>query len=64
MDDELISKAIEIAKENHDGFCVDLLQRKLRIGCIKCSKLIEILEDRGIIGPFNPRENIRRVLVK
>jgi S-DNA-T family DNA segregation ATPase FtsK/SpoIIIE len=64
MDDELISRAIEIAKENQDGICVNLLQRTLRIGAFKSSKLIEELEMRGIIGSYDPSENIRRVLVK
>lgn len=64
MDDKLIEKAIDIAKENQEKFCLSLLQRKLKIGCIKSSKLIDILEERGIISAYNSQKNIREVLVK
>ena len=64
MNDELVIKAIEIAKENPDEFCISLLKRKLRIGCIKCSKIIEILEEKGIISQYNSQKNLREVLIK
>lgn len=64
MDDELIIKAIEIAKENYDNFCSNLLKRKLKIGGIKCSKLLEILENKKIISPYNSEEKRRNVLIR
>lgn len=64
MDDELIIKAIEIAKENYDNFSLNLLKRRLKIGCIKCSKLLETLEERGIISSYNSKDNVRKVLLK
>lgn len=64
MDNELIAKAIEIAKENSGNFGMSLLQRRMKLGCIKCSKLLEELENRGIIGPYNPENTLRTVLIK
>lgn len=63
MDNELIMKAIQIAKENPDNFCINLLKRKLRISHITCAKLLEVLEDRRIIGSYNAEENLRKVLI-
>ena len=63
MDEKLIIKSIEIAKENRENFCVALLQQKLKIGSIACAKLIEILENKGVISTYNPNEKIRRVLI-
>lgn len=64
MDEELVIKAIEIAKQNHENFSFSLLQRKLKVGCIKCSKLIETLEEKGIISPYNAQKSSREVLIK
>lgn|GEM_PF-3529732 len=64
MDNELIIKAIQIAKENPDNFSISLLQRKLKIGHITGAKLLEVLEGRRIIGSYSPKENLRKVLVE
>ncbi|KZL88726.1 DNA translocase FtsK [Clostridium magnum] len=63
MDDNLVTKAIQIAKENRDSFCVTLLQQKLKVGNITCAKLIDVLENRRIIEAYNPNKNVRRVLI-
>ncbi|WP_207130789.1 DNA translocase FtsK [Clostridium botulinum] len=63
IDDNLIMQAIQIAKENRDSFCVTLLQRKLKVGSIKCAKLIDVLENKRIIATYNPNENVRKVLI-
>ncbi|NLC29067.1 MAG: DNA translocase FtsK [Chloroflexi bacterium] len=41
---------------------VSMLQRKLRIGYTRSSRLIEKLEEDGIIGPPNPQTGTREVL--
>lgn len=63
MDDELIMQAIEIAKDNRDNFSLSLLQKKLKIGCIKCSKLIDILENKRVISSYDFQNNKRKVLI-
>ena len=49
-DDELADQAIEIIRQNNKA-SVSLLQRKLRIGYSRAARLIELLEERGIVGP-------------
>lgn len=48
--DDLLDKAIEIVRE-HDRASITLLQRKLRIGYSRAARLIDTMEEMGIIGP-------------
>lgn len=48
--DDLLDKAIEIVRE-HDRASITLLQRKLRIGYSRAARLIDAMEELGIIGP-------------
>ena len=48
--DELVDKAIELAK-NYNKLSTSLLQRRLRIGYPRAARLIDELEEQGIIGP-------------
>ena len=48
--DELFDKAIELAK-NYNKLSTSLLQRRLRIGYPRAARLIDELEEQGIIGP-------------
>ncbi|MFZ3070410.1 MAG: DNA translocase FtsK 4TM domain-containing protein [Anaerolineaceae bacterium] len=41
---------------------ISMLQRKLRIGYTRAARLVENLEDQGIIGPPNPQTGTREVL--
>jgi S-DNA-T family DNA segregation ATPase FtsK/SpoIIIE len=57
-DDELLSKAIEIIRETRRA-STSSLQRRLRIGYTRAARIIDILEERGILGPprgSEPRE--------
>ncbi len=57
-DDELYEEAKEIAIEHRQASSA-LLQRILRIGYARAARLIDQLEEEGIIGPANgsrPRE--------
>lgn len=57
-DDELYSEARRIVEEAGKA-STSFLQRKLRIGYARAARLIDILEDKGIIGPGDgakPRE--------
>jgi len=48
--DELLPKAIELVRQ-HQRASASMLQRRLRIGYSKAAQLIELLEQRGIVGP-------------
>lgn len=49
-DDDLFDPAVKIVLEEERG-SASLLQRKLGIGYNRASRLIEMMEERGIIGP-------------
>jgi len=57
-DEELITQAIEIIRETRRA-STSLLQRRLRIGYTRAARIMDILEERGIVGPpqgADPRE--------
>ena len=49
-DDDLIQKSIELA-QMHKKLSTSLLQRKLRIGYPRAARLMDELENEGIVGP-------------
>ena len=56
--DELLSAAIDVLRSTKRA-STSMLQRRLRIGYNRAARLMETLEDRGIVGPENgssPRE--------
>ena len=57
-EDELLNEAMEIVKAAGKA-SASLLQRRLRVGYARAARLLDILEDKGIIGPgegAKPRE--------
>jgi S-DNA-T family DNA segregation ATPase FtsK/SpoIIIE len=48
--DALLPKAIQLVRQ-HERASASLLQRRLRIGYSKAAQLIEMLEQRGVVGP-------------
>jgi len=57
-DDEMLSQAIEIIRETRRA-STSSLQRRLRIGYTRAARMIDILEERGMVGPprgSDPRE--------
>ena len=60
--DELFGEAIEIVKSTGRG-SVSLLQRKLRIGYSRASRLVDQLEEAGILGADQGGNQGRAVLV-
>ena len=54
----MLNKALEVLKSSKRA-STSMLQRRLRIGYNRAARLMEDLEDRGIVGPENgssPRE--------
>jgi DNA segregation ATPase FtsK/SpoIIIE-like protein len=49
LDDELLDKAEEVVRE-YEKASISLLQRRLKIGYSRAARLIDLLEERGIIG--------------
>ncbi len=60
-EDELLEEAIRIVREANRA-SVSLLQRRLRIGYTRAARLIDALEERGIIGPAQGGSAPREVL--
>jgi len=59
--DPLLYEAIdEIRRQGRAS--VSMLQRKMRIGYTRASRLIEAIEEQGIIGPPEPGTGTRQVL--
>lgn len=57
-DEELIEKCIEIIRREQKA-SVSLMQRRLRIGYTRAARIMDEIEDRGIVGPSRgaePRE--------
>ncbi len=57
-DDELLKEAIGVLKSTRRA-STSMLQRRLRIGYNRAARLMEVMENKGIVGPENgaqPRE--------
>jgi DNA segregation ATPase FtsK/SpoIIIE-like protein len=61
LDDDLFEKAEEIVRENGKA-SISLLQRRLRIGYSRAARLIDLLEDHGIIGHAESAGRGREIL--
>jgi S-DNA-T family DNA segregation ATPase FtsK/SpoIIIE len=57
-DDELLETAVEIIRQTRRA-STSSLQRRLRIGYTRAARLMDLLEERGVVGPprgSDPRE--------
>src|SRR5690625_3527411 len=51
VDDELFDDAVQLIIEMQSA-SVSMLQRRFRIGYTRAARLIDYMEDRGIVGPY------------
>jgi S-DNA-T family DNA segregation ATPase FtsK/SpoIIIE len=59
--DPLLDEAIDLARRQGRA-SVSMLQRRLRIGYTRAARLVETMEEKGIVGPPEPGTNAREVL--
>ena len=61
-EDELVQQAIDVVKQAQRA-SASLLQRRLRIGYPRAARLIDLLEEMGVVGPSQGSGKDRDVLV-
>ncbi len=59
--DPLISEAIDLVRREGRA-SITMLQRRMRIGYTRAARIIDALEDKGIISPALPNSQVREVL--
>lgn len=59
--DDMYDDAVAVVRELGKA-SISLLQRRLRIGYTRAAKLIDVLEDDGVVGPPQPGAKQRKVL--
>jgi S-DNA-T family DNA segregation ATPase FtsK/SpoIIIE len=60
-DEELVAKCLEIIKQERKA-STSMLQRRLRLGYTRAARVVDILEQRGIVGPKDGARD-REILV-
>jgi len=61
-EDDLLQRAIDVVKVQRKA-SISLLQRQLRIGYTRAARLIDLMEERGIVGPSEEGNRWREVLL-
>ena len=60
-EDELFNDAVSIIINSKQA-SISILQRKLRIGYTRAARLVDVMEEKGIVGPYDGR-NPRKILI-
>ena len=60
-EDDLLEEAIRVVREMRKA-SITLLQRRLRIGYTRSARLIDLLEEKGIVGPSKTGAQQREVM--
>ncbi len=61
-EDDLLGRAIEVVRLQRRA-SISLLQRRLRIGYTRAARLIDLMEEKGIVSPAEEGSRWREVLV-
>jgi len=61
QEDELLERAMELVKQQRHA-STTFLQRRLRIGYVRASRLMDMLEEKGVVGPAGSAGQAREVL--
>ena len=61
-EDDLLEEAIELVKKHHHA-STSFLQRKLRVGYPRAARIMDQLEERGIVSPLKDDGRSREVLI-
>jgi S-DNA-T family DNA segregation ATPase FtsK/SpoIIIE len=59
--DPLLNEAIDLSRRQGRA-SISMLQRRLRIGYTRAARLVETMEDKGIVGPPDPSTGTREIL--
>jgi len=62
VDPDLLERAIELVRKTGSA-SASLLQRRLRIGHPRAARLMQMMEEMGIIGPPEAAGRTRRVII-
>lgn len=60
-DDPMLAEAVDLARRQGRA-SISMLQRRLRIGYTRAARMIETMEERGIVGPPEPGSGARPIL--
>jgi DNA segregation ATPase FtsK/SpoIIIE, S-DNA-T family len=60
-EDPILPEAIELARREGRA-SVTMLQRRLRVGYTRAARLIDTMEEQGIVGPAQPPMQVREIL--
>lgn len=60
-EDPALKEAIDLVRKQGRA-SVSMLQRRMRIGYTRASRLMDVMEDKGIVGPTEPDSQFRPVL--
>ncbi len=59
--DPLYKEAVELVRREGRA-SITMLQRRMRVGYTRAARLIDTMEDKGIVGPSQPNSQVREVL--
>jgi S-DNA-T family DNA segregation ATPase FtsK/SpoIIIE len=59
--DPLLAEAIDLVRREGRA-SVSMLQRRMRIGYTRAARIVDMMEDKGIVGPPEGTSQIRQIL--